>query len=132
MFAPLFSILDHAFNPLDEALTSFSIEKARENAWVEAVALANAQSDQERASIRGCLDDQSAVLARLILAPTAPDPLLVSSLRHLESITPWWVYITLPEIGGRTAAPIADEPLAVNSLEMQYEPATRLQSARST
>src|SRR5712691_1058827 len=117
MFAPLLSILDHAFNPLDEALTSFSIEKARENAWVEAVALANAQSDQERAAIRGCLDDQSAVLARLILAPTAPDPLLVSSLRHLESITPWWAYITLPEIGGRTAAPIADEPLAVNSLD---------------
>src|SRR5438477_10480971 len=112
MFAPLLGILGHAFNPLDEALTSFSIEKARENAWVEAIALANAQSDQERTAIRGCLDDQSAVLARLILAPTAPDPLLVSSLPHLESITPWWVNITLPEIADRTAAPIADHAQA--------------------
>jgi Family of unknown function (DUF5995) len=117
MYAPVLSILDQAFNPLDQALTSFSIEKARESAWVDAVALANAQSDQERAAIRQSLDDQSAVLARLILAPTAPNPLLVSALRQLESITPWWTYITLPEISGKTTAPVISEPLAVNSLD---------------
>ncbi|GAC1305019.1 MAG: hypothetical protein NVSMB27_43920 [Ktedonobacteraceae bacterium] len=117
MYAPVLSILDQAFNPLDQALTSFSIDKARESAWVDAVALANAQTDQERAAIRLSLDDQSAVLARLILAPTAPNPLLVSALRQLESITPWWTYITLPEISGKTTAPVVSEPLAVNSLD---------------
>jgi hypothetical protein len=117
MYAPVLSILDQAFNPLDQALTSFSIDKARESAWVDAVALANAQTDQERAAIRQSLDDQSAVLARLILAPTAPNPLLVSALRQLESITPWWTYITLPEISGKTTAPVISEPLAVNSLD---------------
>lgn len=37
---------------LDEDVTNFSFTSARENAWEAAVALANAQSDIERAGVR--------------------------------------------------------------------------------
>ena len=89
LYAPILSLLDQAGDHLDEDIASFSVEKAREAAWIAAVALVNARDDAERAALRAGLDDRSAVLARLILAPTFAHPWVVGALQHMETITPW-------------------------------------------
>ena len=89
LYAPILNLLDQACDHLDEAVACFSVEKAREAAWLSAVALANARDDSERAALRAGLNDRSAVLARLILAPTFAHTWVVGALQHLETITPW-------------------------------------------
>jgi len=93
LYAPILSLLDQACDHLDEDIACFSVEKAREAAWLAAVALANARDDTERAALRAGLNDRSAVLARLILAPTFAHPWVVGALQHLETITPWTRFI---------------------------------------
>jgi hypothetical protein len=89
LYAPILNLLDRTCDRLDEEIACFSVEKARESAWLAAVALANARDDDERAALRAGLNDRSAVLARLILAPTFAHPWVVGALQHLETITPW-------------------------------------------
>ena len=93
LYAPILSLLDQVGDRLDEEIADFSVVKARESAWVAAVALANARDAAERAAIRASLNDRSAVLARLILAPTFAQPWVVGALQHLETITPWTRFI---------------------------------------
>lgn len=81
-------LLDDAFGSLDEAVTAFSFVAARENAWDRAVAIANATTGPERARQVQRLEEHSAVLARLIVAPTVPVWVL-SALRHLETTRDW-------------------------------------------
>jgi hypothetical protein len=89
LYAPILTLLDQACDHLDEEIACFSVEKAREAAWVAAVALVNARDDAERAALCVGLNDRAAVLARLILAPTFAYPWVVGALQHLETITPW-------------------------------------------
>jgi hypothetical protein len=89
LYAPILNLLDQSCDRLDEEIACFSVEKARENAWTAAVALTNARDDVERAALRAGLNDRSAVLARLILAPTFAHPWVIGALQHLETITPW-------------------------------------------
>jgi hypothetical protein len=117
LYAPGLSLLDRVLGPLDEDLTAFSFVKAREGAWGAGVALANARSAPERTAVRERLNDQAAVLGRLMLKPTADQPWLFRALRYLERLEPWWRYVTLPEDGaGEIAAPV-DVPPLVDSLE---------------
>ncbi len=93
LYAPILSLLDQACDHIDEDIACFSVEKAREAAWLAAVARANARDDTEQAALRAGLNDRSAVLARLILAPTFAHPWVVGALQHLETITPWTRFI---------------------------------------
>jgi hypothetical protein len=89
IYAPILNLLDQACDRLDEDIACFSVAKAREDAWGAALALANARSDLERAAVRAGLNTRSAVLARLIVAPTFEQPWVIAALHHLETITPW-------------------------------------------
>jgi hypothetical protein len=93
LYAPILNLLDQACDRLDEDIACFSVAKAREDAWGAAVAMANAHSDVERAAVRAALNTRSAVLARLILAPTFEHPWVVGALHHLERITPWTSFV---------------------------------------
>ena len=96
---------DKAHSPWDSANANISVDKARENAWESAVALANSKNDQERASVMSCLDDRSAVLAQLLAIPTIDHPTLIPLLRHLEQSLPWWERILVPQEPNSFPAP---------------------------
>jgi hypothetical protein len=126
LYAPVLSLLDRVLGVLDEDLTNFSFEKARENAWVAGVSLANARDDQERLAIRQNLADRSAVLAQLILSPTLAHPSLYLALRHLERVRPWWRYIfpdlqREAELQKRAAAVIPGVPPEVHTIDELIE-----------
>jgi hypothetical protein len=93
VYAPILNLLDNACDRIDEDIACFSVEKAREDAWGAALALANARSELERAAVRAGLNTRSAVLARLVLAPTFEHPWVVAALHHLETITPWTRFV---------------------------------------
>lgn len=84
-YAPILKRLDHAFGTIDDDITAFSIPKAREHAWSMAIALTASQSDLERKIFRTSLDEQAAVLARLILASPIQHP----KVKETVSILKW-------------------------------------------
>lgn len=84
LYAPGLAAADALAGPLDEVAAAFSIEHARENAWRQAVALASARNRMERGFVRTSLDLQSAVLARLILAPVRAVPGLRTAFQTVE------------------------------------------------
>ena len=89
MYAPLFGVLDRMLGRFDEETASFSIEKARLNAWTSAISLAGAGDDAERAAVAQSISDRSAVFARLILLPTRNSNVL--KLRQVfERLTARW------------------------------------------
>jgi hypothetical protein len=90
IYAPILKVLDAAGGRVDELLANFSVIKARESAWLAAVALVNARDAEEQAALRANLNDRAAVLSRLILSPNPLYPWLIGALRHLERRTPWW------------------------------------------
>ncbi len=96
LYAPVLRLLDFAAGRWDEVLASFSVTKARENAWLTAVSLANARDSLERDGLRGGLNDRAAVMARLILSPNPLNPWLIRALRQVERVRPWWQCITIP------------------------------------
>lgn len=84
LYAPLLERVDWIAGRLDDDLTRFSIPRAREHAWTFAVAISAARNAGERALLTRGLDEQAAVLARLILAPPTRHPLLLSVVRTAE------------------------------------------------
>jgi hypothetical protein len=84
LYAPGLAAADALAGPLDEVASAFSIEHARENAWRHAVALAAARSGFEQGLVKTGLDLQSAVLARLILAPVRVVPGLRAAFATVE------------------------------------------------
>jgi hypothetical protein len=86
MYAPLLLRLDRLAGHLDDDLTGFSVPRARDHAWGFAVALAGARTDRERALLVRALDEQAAVMARLILSPATRHPLLLRMVRVAERL----------------------------------------------
>lgn len=84
LYAPGLAMADELAGPLDEVASAFSIEHARENAWRHAVSLASARTGLEEGFLRTGLDLQSAVLARLILAPVRMVPGLRATFQAVE------------------------------------------------
>lgn len=80
-YAPILRRLDRAAGTMDDRLIQFSIPKAREHAWTFAVALTNAPDDQSRQLIRRTINDQAAVLARLIMASPVNSPKVTRAVR---------------------------------------------------
>lgn len=70
LYAPGLTNLDDCAGELDEILTLFSLETARDSAWESAVALANARNPVERGLAAHLASARAAVLARLLLAPS--------------------------------------------------------------
>lgn len=90
MYASGLGALDSLLGRLDERVTSFDMQVAREHAWNMGVALTNARTDAERQLLAGAIENQAAVIARLILTPNVPVPWLIDALRAVEQIRPWW------------------------------------------
>jgi hypothetical protein len=111
IYAPALRLLGRAIHPLVSDITSFDLTKALDLARHNAQALADARSDEERAAIARRIDDHSAAMARLILAPTARK-LVLDSLRKIESASPWWRFLV-----PKATAHAVQQPLAVNTLD---------------
>lgn len=118
LYAPALSVLDYAFNRIEERMASFSFAKARQAAWVHAVSVANARSDEERTAAADRVDEQAALLCKIILGVTHLPPCVIDAVRRLEGISPWWSCVTLhhADYGAGRAAPIVDAPLAACTL----------------
>jgi hypothetical protein len=86
LYAPVLHRLDRMAGRIDDDVTNFSIPKAREHAWAFAIALTAARRDAERAVLRAALDDQAAVLARLVLASPTRHPAFLNSVRFVERL----------------------------------------------
>jgi Family of unknown function (DUF5995) len=84
VYAPGLQLIEELAGSLDEGLANFSLEKARENAWISAVALENAKDANELRQVQTHIENHSAVLANLVLFSTAKFPFLVPLLRLLE------------------------------------------------
>jgi hypothetical protein len=84
--------VDACAGMLDEEVTNFSFEIARENAWESAVALANARLAIERTAVRRLLDLRAAAMARLIRLPNRK-PELLAACRKIEDGA-WWTAIS--------------------------------------
>jgi uncharacterized protein DUF5995 len=88
LYAPGLTRLDDCAGPVDEMLSAFSLEVARESAWEGAVSLANARGSFERALISRLMATRAAAVARLLLAPSRHAG-LVAGCRRLEEGTAW-------------------------------------------
>lgn len=83
LYAPGVAMLDDCAGELDELLSLFSLEIARESAWEAAVSLANARGPIERRLVSTLIGSRAAVVARLLLAPTA-HPSVLRACRRVE------------------------------------------------
>lgn len=83
LYAPGVAMLDDCAGQLDELLSLFSLEIARESAWESAVSLANARGPLERRLVSTLIGSRAAVMARLLLAPTA-HPAMLRTCRRIE------------------------------------------------
>lgn len=99
IYAPALSFLDLVGGDADEVLTNFSFGKARDAAWLFGTVLTDAADEPARAEVRRRLNDQSAVLARLILRPNGDYPWLFEALHRLDAMLPHW---RMPFLDGET------------------------------
>jgi Family of unknown function (DUF5995) len=88
LYAPGLRTVDDCAGPVDELLSAFSLEIARESAWEGAVSLANARNAFERVLVVRLMGTRAAAVARLLLAPSRHAP-LISACRRVEQGTGW-------------------------------------------
>jgi uncharacterized protein DUF5995 len=87
-YAPGLTQLDDCAGQIDEMLSGFSLDIARESAWEGAVALANARNAFERALVSRLTATRATALARVLLAPST-NRTLIRACRHLEEGQKW-------------------------------------------
>lgn len=83
-FSPLLGILDQVGGRTDEALVTFSINNARDEAWHEATRLALEPTEQRERSILS-LDRRVTLLAERIILPDGPLGLASNLIARTES-----------------------------------------------
>lgn len=83
-FSPLLGILDQVGGRTDEALVTFSINNARDEAWHEATRLALEPAEQRERSILS-LDRRVTLLAERIILPDGPLGLASNLIARTES-----------------------------------------------
>lgn len=88
LYAPGLGTLDNCAWQLDEMVSAFSLDVARESAWEAAVSLANARNSVERALVTTLVHSRAAVMARLLLAPTS-NPVTFGACASLERGSAW-------------------------------------------
>lgn len=84
-YAPILQRLDRGFGTIDDDIIAFSIPKAREHAWSMAIALTAAPTEFEKKILKKSLDEQAAVVARLILASPIQHP----KVKETVSVLKW-------------------------------------------
>lgn len=88
LYAPGLQAMGEAAGHLDDMLSLFSLQVARESAWESAVSLANARSDFERRLAGRLIGSRAAVMARLLRAPSL-SPTVMATCRRLEEGPGW-------------------------------------------
>jgi hypothetical protein len=88
LYAPGLTAMDDCAGQLDEMLSLFSLQVARDSAWESALSLANARNAAERVLASTLIGSRAAVLARLLLAPSL-NPAAVAACSRLEQGTAW-------------------------------------------
>jgi hypothetical protein len=88
LYAPGLPSMDNCAGELDEMVSLFSLQVARDGAWESAVTLANARDAVERALASRLISARAAVMARLLLAPSR-NAVFMSACRRLEQGTGW-------------------------------------------
>jgi hypothetical protein len=88
LYAPGLTGMDDCAGELDELLSLFSLNIARESAWESAVALANAKTRVEYALTSRLISARASVLARALLSPSC-NPRLMATCRRLEAGVHW-------------------------------------------
>jgi len=88
LYAPGLRRLDEAAGQVDELLSAFSLDVARESAWEGAVALTGAPGGEARAITSRLISARAAVVARLLRAPSH-SPAFVRASRLLEQQPDW-------------------------------------------
>jgi hypothetical protein len=86
LYAPGVAMMDECAGQIDELLSLFSLEVARESAWEAAVSLANARTPFERRLATTLIGSRAAVMARLLLAPGTL-PVFMNACRRIEQST---------------------------------------------
>jgi hypothetical protein len=94
--APVLHRIDRITGRVDDDVTSFSIPRAREHAWTFAVALAAARTAEDAALLRRALDEQAAVIARLVLASPTRHQVVLTSVRVVERVDALLRRVPLP------------------------------------
>jgi hypothetical protein len=94
--APVLHRIDRITGRVDDDVTNFSIPRAREHAWTFAVALAAARTAEDAALLRRALDEQAAVIARLVLASPTRHPVVLTSVRVVERVDALLRRVPLP------------------------------------
>ncbi len=88
-YSPLLRMFDFFTGSLDEEMTRFSFETAREHSWVNGLALINASSEEEREMQRKKIDEQSHAMGRFVLLTLQQFPLLMDAVRLAERRHKW-------------------------------------------
>ena len=101
LYAPGLTAMDELGGQVDELMSSFSLQVAREGAWESAVSLASARTAAERGLVTRLISSRAAVMARVLLAPTL-DPRVVAACRRLEAGTAWMTMLAAAVADART------------------------------
>ncbi len=88
LYAPGLSAMGEVAGQLDEMLSLFSLQLARESAWESAVSLANARNMAERRLAGTLIESRATVMARLLRAPSL-SPSVVAACRRIEEGPEW-------------------------------------------
>jgi hypothetical protein len=91
LYAPGLQSMDDCAGQLDELVSAFSLDIARDSAWEAAVALANAKSGVERALVTTLVQSRAAVVARLLIASTCSPP-VAAACASLEQGSAWLTF----------------------------------------
>lgn len=93
LYAPGLETADEVGGQLDELVSLFSMEVARESAWEAAVALSNARTEAERRLTSTLVSSRAALVARLIRTPSL-SPTFIAACRRLEQQPDWLMLVT--------------------------------------
>jgi hypothetical protein len=93
LYAPGLRSLDDCAGELDEMLSRFSLQTARDSAWESAIALTNARTPPERELTAGFVSTRAAVMARLLLTPSRHIGLM-AACRRLEEGPEWLTVVS--------------------------------------
>lgn len=93
LYAPGLAGLDALAHNIDEMLSGFSLDVARESAWESAVSLANARATGDRDRVMTLIGLRAAAVARLLRAPSL-DPRFIAACRAVEAGGRWVTLVT--------------------------------------
>lgn len=103
LYAPGLTPMGEVAGQLDELLSLFSLQVARESAWESAVSLANARNVVERRLVGTLIASRATVMARLLRAPSL-SPSVVAACRRIEEGPEWLTLVA----GGMARARLHD------------------------